>query len=292
MHFRGLVHVVQNSDDSKNGRGIDAFAERLVVEADVAAGDGDFQLFAGFSDSINGLRKLPHDVGLLGIAKVQAIGRAHGSGARTRHLARRLGDRVHRAQPRIQIAPPPVAIQCHRQPALRTFNPDHAPIARPRPFDRVGLHHVVILLPHPALAADVRASQQLLESSCELAGGAEFDMLGHLARHRGFPSRQRTLVYGGLVGQRRIRNLRHNFAVLQNAQLVVGRDPAYLDGVQPPFFENPEDFMLAAFLRHQQHALLRLAEHDLVRSHASFTLRHAVEFDFDSDAAAPAHLAG
>ena len=95
-------------------------------------------------------------------------------------------------------------------------------------------------------------------------------------------------LVGFLVGQRRIRNLRHHFAVLQNTQLVVRRDAAYLDGVQPPFFENPEDFMLAAFLRHQQHALLRLAEHDLVRSHASFTLRHAVEFEFDSDAAAPA----
>ena len=117
-------------------------------------------------------------------------------------------------------------------------------------------------------------------------------MLRHLARHRRFPSRQRTFVHRSIVGQRRIRNLRHNFAVLQHAQFVVSRDLAHLDRIESPFFENAEDFVLAAFLRHQQHALLRLAEHDLVRSHAGFALRHAVEFDFNAHAAAPAHLAG
>src|SRR5208282_4131372 len=53
-----------------------------------------------------------------------------------------------------------------------------------------------------------------------------------------------------------------------------------------------EHFILAALLRHQQHALLRLAEHDLVRCHAGFALRDAVQYDFDSGAATRAHLAG
>ena len=121
---------------------------------------------------------------------------------------------------------------------------------------------------------------------------AELNVLRHFARHRRLPALQRTFVHGSVVGQRLIRNLGDDFAVLQHAHLVVGRHPADFHRIEPPLFKDAEDFLLAAFLRHQQHALLRLAEHDLVGSHASFALRHAVEFDLDADAAAPAHLAG
>src|ERR1039457_5198231 len=292
MHFRGLVHVLEHPHDSKHGRGIYGFAQRLVVEADVAAGDGNFQFLASLRDPIDRLRELPHDVRLFGIAEVQAIRCSHRSGSRARHFARRLRDRVHRAQPRIQMAPAPIPIQRHRKPALRALNANHARVARSRRFNRVGLHHVVVLLPHPTFAANIRACQQLLQIRSEVDGPADFDLFRHLARHWRFPSRQRAFVYRGVVSQRRIRNLRHNFAVLQHAQRVAARNPPDLDRVEPPLFENAEDLVLASFLRHQQHALLRLAEHDLVRSHASLTLRNAVQFDFDAHTAAPAHLAG
>ena len=52
-----------------------------------------------------------------------------------------------------------------------------------------------------------------------------------------------------------------------------------------------EDFLFAALLGHQQHALLRFREHDLVRRHAGFALRHAVQFDLDARLAAAAHFA-
>ena len=42
----------------------------------------------------------------------------------------------------------------------------------------------------------------------------------------------------------------------------------------------------------RQHPLLRLGEHDLVRRHAGFPLRHLVDIDLDSGAAARPHLAG
>ena len=41
---------------------------------------------------------------------------------------------MHRAQPRIEIAPAPVAIERHRQPALRAFDANHARIAGSRRF--------------------------------------------------------------------------------------------------------------------------------------------------------------
>jgi len=95
----------------------------------------------------------------------------------------------------------------------------------------------------------------------------------------------------GIVSQRLIRNLRDNIAVMEDAQLIARGDFADFDGIESPLFKNAEDFLLAAFLRDQQHALLRLAQHELVRSHASFALGHAVEFNLNAHTATPAHLA-
>ena len=52
------------------------------------------------------------------------------------------------------------------------------------------------------------------------------------------------------------------------------------------------DLLLAALLDDEQHALLRLRQHDLVRRHPGLALRHVRHVDLDADAAARAHLAG
>src|ERR1700723_2690173 len=158
MHLRGLVYVVENPHYSEYGSGIDAFAQGLIVEADVATGDWDLKLLAGLGYAIDGLRKLPHDMRLFRIAEFRAIGCAHGSRARTRNFARGFRYGGHSAKPPIEITPASVAIERHRQTALRTLDPNHAPVACSRRFNRVGLHHVIVLLPHPTLAANVGAS--------------------------------------------------------------------------------------------------------------------------------------
>ena len=114
----------------------------------------------------------------------------------------------------------------------------------------------------------------------------------HFARHRRLPTLQRTLVDRRVVGERLIGNFGDDFSVVQHAHLAVGSNAAHFHRVQSPFFENAKDFLLAAFLRHQQHALLRFAQHDFVGSHAGFTLGHEVEFDFSAHVAASAHFAG
>ena len=121
---------------------------------------------------------------------------------------------------------------------------------------------------------------------------AEPDALRHFARHRRLPALQRTLVDRSVVGERFVGNFGNNFSVLQHAHLAVRGDAADLDRVESPFFENAEDFLLAAFLRHQQHALLRFAQHDFVGRHAGFALGNEVKFDFGSYMAARAHFAG
>src|ERR1700690_1447517 len=119
MHSGGFAHVVENPNHSQDGCGIDPLAQRFVVKTYVATGDGDFQLLASLSDAIDGLRELPHDVRFLGISEIDAVGCPPGSSSRARHLARSLGDGMHRAQPRIEITPAAVAIERHGKSALR-----------------------------------------------------------------------------------------------------------------------------------------------------------------------------
>src|SRR5204862_4473131 len=128
----------------------------------------DFKFLASFGDPINDLRKLPHDMRFFGIAEVQAIRRAYGSSPSARNVARSFGNRVHRAEFGIEIAPTPVAIECHREPALRTpvfriFDSNHTTVADTRTFYRVCLDHRIVLLIDPALGADICTRKQLLE---------------------------------------------------------------------------------------------------------------------------------
>ena len=155
------MNIFEDAHDPDHRRRINSLAQSFVVEAYVAASDWHIKFFASFGDAIDRLRKLPHDVRLFGIAKVQAIRRADGRRARTCNIARSFRNRMHRAQLRIEITPAPVAIERHRQSALRALDTNHSRIARTRALDRVGLHHVIVLLPHPALAANVRTAAEV-----------------------------------------------------------------------------------------------------------------------------------
>ena len=220
--------------------------------------------------------------GFSGLPKFRQLVAPIGSRAGASHVARGFRDSVHRAQPRIEIAPASVAVERHGQPALRALDADHAGIARARAFHRVGLHHVIVLLPDPALAADVGTGEQSLQIGGEVAASASLMCSGISRGDRRLPALQRTLVDRRIVGERLVGNLGDDFAVVQHAHLAVGGDAADFDRVQSPLLEDAKNFLLAAFLRHQQHALLRFAEHDLVRRHAGFALRHEVEFDLDA----------
>src|SRR5436305_3041686 len=177
MHLGGFVNVFEDTHDSEHRRGVNAFAERLVIKTHVAAGDGDLQLLASLGDAVDGLRELPHDVRLLRVAEVQAIGRTDGRRARTRDFAGSLRYGVHRADTRIEIAPATVAIESHGQAAVRALDADHAGIAGTGSLDCVGLHHVIVLLPDPAFAGDVGAREQRLQLSGKVTTGGKGNML-------------------------------------------------------------------------------------------------------------------
>jgi len=86
------------------------------------------------------------------------------------------------------------SVRCRRAPwraLLRTFNTNYAGIARPWALDRVGLHHVIVLLPYPALATMLGLARRRLRLAARSEFSAKLDVLRHFARHRRFPALQR-----------------------------------------------------------------------------------------------------
>ena len=104
---------LHQADDAEDRRGVDAFAEGLVVEADVAAGDGRFEERAGFGDAFDGFDQLRHDFGAFGIAEVEVVGRGDGQRAGGREVAAAFGHGEFRAFARIEIAVAAVAVERH-----------------------------------------------------------------------------------------------------------------------------------------------------------------------------------
>src|SRR5205085_6685845 len=124
VHRRRLVDVLKNSHDTQHRGGIDAFTESLIVEADIAARDRDFQFLASLRDAINHLGKLPHDVRFFGISEIKAICRAHRSRSGASYFTRRFRNRMHSAQLWIELAPASIAIEGHRKSAARSLDAD------------------------------------------------------------------------------------------------------------------------------------------------------------------------
>src|SRR6185312_6909106 len=93
-----MADIVDDANDSEHWSRVNTFPERFVIEADVAASDRGSKGIAGFGESIDYFGELPHDVRLLGIAKVQAIGSRDRQRTCTRHLSGSFGNRVHSSQ--------------------------------------------------------------------------------------------------------------------------------------------------------------------------------------------------
>src|SRR5260370_24650912 len=102
--------VVQNAKDPDDRGGVDGLAEGFVVEADVSAGDGRAESLAGFGEAVDSLRKLPHHFGFLGATEIEAIRRGDGARAASVYVAGGFRNSVHRAQARLEVTPPAVAL--------------------------------------------------------------------------------------------------------------------------------------------------------------------------------------
>ena len=218
-----------------------------------------------------------------------------------RQLVAATGQRAHRRQIAAafrhrQLARPraargsvaAVAVERHRDRRARLLDADDGGVGALGTGQGVGAHLVIVLLPDPALGADVRARR-----AGRAARPARW--LGS-GRHAGVSPRggpvYGTVVERRFVGQFAIGNLGDDLAVVAHAQLAIVGDDADLGGFQSPLCGTPGRLRSSRPL--SATSSMRSCdsrEHDLVRRHAGFALRHAVQFDFDADFAAAAHLA-
>src|ERR1035437_5948047 len=283
-HWGSGFHQPHDADD---GRGVDAAAEGFVVEADIAAGDGRVEEAAGLGHAFDGLDELGHDFGALGVAEVEAIGGGDGQRAHDGESAAAFGDGELRALARGEVSVAAVAIERHGDGRAGFLDADDGGVGLFGNGKRVGAHLEIVLFPDPAFGTDVGSGEQGGQGGLHVGFGG-WGVLASDFRRRGIGA----VVEGRLVGQFAVGDFGDDFAVVADAKLAVAGDDADLGGFEAPLLEDAEDFVLAAIIGHQQHALLALGEHDLVGRHAGFALRDAVKFDFDADFAAAAHLAG
>ena len=70
---RSPIEVVDEAEHADDRRRVDVVARGLVVEADVAADDRDAERPARLGHAVDRLGELPHHLGMLGVAEVEAV---------------------------------------------------------------------------------------------------------------------------------------------------------------------------------------------------------------------------
>ena len=173
---RGVGDVVEHAQHADHrGRvdgGVDeARLARAVVERDVAAGDRDLEHLARVGQAADGLDQLPHRVGVLGAAEVEAVGDGQRAGARRRDVAVRLRQGQLRARVRVELGVAAVGVGGQRDAETGGLvDADHAGVVGLRERG-VALHEAVVLVGHPRLGREVGAGQQLQDRGAELGVG-------------------------------------------------------------------------------------------------------------------------
>src|SRR4051812_1595982 len=110
--------MFEKPDDANGRRWIDGVAVRLVIEADVTAGNRYVQRATCCANPFDCFGELPHDLGPLRISEVEAVGRAERLRTSAGDVARRLRNREHRAAKRIEVAVSAVSIDRHGERAI------------------------------------------------------------------------------------------------------------------------------------------------------------------------------
>ena len=143
------------------GVGLIARAFGLVVERHVAADDGRLERAAGVAEAADGLDELPHDLGALGVAEVEAVGDGERLGADGGDVAVGLGDGEARAFVGIERAEARVAVGGEREPlgvgriGGAVEDADDGGVGAGA-HDGAEAHHVIVLAVDPLLRRDVR----------------------------------------------------------------------------------------------------------------------------------------
>ncbi len=286
---RQAVDEAEGPDDRRR---VDVAAEALVVEADVAADDGEPQRQAGLGHAVDGFGQLPHHLGMLGIAEVEAVHDGHRRGSRAGQVEGRLGHRRRGARPRVQGAPGGIGVGGEGQSPLRRREarrgePEHGAVAAGA-LDRVEEQLVVVLTVDPR-----RVGQQGQDIVSAVRRGRKCPGIVGQAGVLVGGTGERPAVEGSVLAQGDGGDVAEDGTV----EAVEDAQPTgtSLGGFGDASDHRGPDLPLGTDLLHPrqvgrrddgQHPLLALRRHDLVVGHARLATGHGRHVDVHAH---PAH---
>ena len=291
------IEGVDDSERRDHRRRIDVAAAGLVVEADVATDHRQVEGPTGLAHPVDRLRQLPHHLGVLGVAEVEAVDEGEGAGADRRQVHDRLDNGGSGTHTRIDRAPTVVAVGRERQapagvePGEGVLQTKHCGVA-------AGCLHgveeqlVVVLRRDPRRVAEHR--QQI---GGEIAGVERVRGIGAAGVEVGRRG-ERTVVERRRLVQRRGRQIADHHVVgggfgavaieePQRAALGHGADHR---GQHLPALTDRQHIGEVGRLDDREHPLLGLRRHDLVGLHARLTLWHGPDVDVHAHTAARCRL--
>ena len=288
---RSPVQVVDHAKEADDGRGINVGARRLVVEADVATDNRDPEGDTGLGNAVHGLRELPHHLGVLGIAEVEAVHDGQRSGPNAGQVHQRLGDHPGRTTAGVDGTPAVVAVGGHGQAPTGLDAGGGVPELQhrgivARTHHRVQEQLVVVLPVDPG-----RIHQQVQQVETRILRCLQ--VFARWARGC-LRCGAGTVVQGCVLVEGGGRHVGQHLAVeaVQDAQRAAVGDPADDCGPDLPPLADGHHPVEAVGLHDGQHPLLGFAGHDLVGLHPRLPSGHGRHVHVHADPAARRRLAG
>ncbi|CDZ90877.1 hypothetical protein RHRU231_760036 [Rhodococcus ruber] len=289
------VHVVDHAEHGDDRGRQDRSGPGLVVEADVAAGDGNAELRAPVGETAHGLLELPHHARILGRAEVQAVGHGLRGGTGDGDVAVGLGEGELRAGVRVELGVAARSVGGERDPAAGLLvDADHARVGVLGEH-RVAADVAVVLLGDPLAAAQLRRADHLQQGRLQFLGRLRpLQPRGGVRDERvlGLRALHRAVVHRALVRDGARRHVDDGLTVPVDDEPVAVGDLADHGGQHVPLLAHGHEGVDVLRGHDGAHALLGLAREHLGGGHAGRAHRNPLERDVHAAVAGGGQLGG
>ena len=285
-------HVIDDTQHGDHGGRVDGHVARLVVERDVAARDGDLEFEASVGKPLDGLAELPHDLGVLGRAEVQAVAHRNRCGTRGRNVAERLGEGELRAAVRVEVAVAAVGVGRDREAEAALLVDAHHAAVVGEAQRRVAEHVLVVLVGDPGLVCEVRRAEQGEQVGAQV--GAAGETVGGVGLQRVDPRGvgDGAVVHRSVDGDRARLDVDDLLAAPVDDQAAGVGDLAENARLDIPLRDHREEALELLGGDDRHHALLALRHEDLLGRERGVAQQHLLEVDEHAAVAVGGELGG